>query len=72
MTMFFYAPSTPQTSYRAASPRSDLRLSVRLNGTSEFRGCKAGAGGALFARNDVLLTRKRLGFVQALNGGDIP
>ena len=32
----------------------------RLNGTSEFRKCAAGAGGALFARGDVDLA-KRLG-----------
>lgn len=33
---------------------------LRLNGTSEFRDCVAGAGGALFARGDLNLA-KRLG-----------
>ena len=33
---------------------------LRLNGTSEFRNCVAGAGGALFARGDLNLA-KRLG-----------
>ena len=45
-------------------PSTASALLFRLNGSSEFRGCKAGAGGALFARSDVLLTRRRgcLGF----------
>ena len=39
-------------------PSHSTRL--RLNGTSEFRNCVAGAGGALFARGDLNLA-KRLG-----------
>lgn len=57
------AEDSPSASTRRALLRYVPKLKgvkgmVLLNGSSEFRGCKAGAGGALFARSDVLLTRK--------------
>lgn len=58
--------STRRALLRYAPKLKGVKGMVLLNGSSEFRGCKAGAGGALFARNDVLLTRK-LGHASFLN-----